>query len=255
MTARPVLLVQRKGAFPPGLLGDRLARGGVTLVSVLADEPEAMPAAADLPRFSGLVLAGGQGSASGEEPRLLRELALACAALDAEMPVLGHGLGARVLARAAGGRIRPADRPEAGWQLASRHPPATEAPWTRVLAGGPHRVFVHHEEICEVPPSGAALLSSAQAPALLFALGPSLGAQFHPELTRTAFEAWLDDPATILPPPGVGVQSRTEMRAEAAKRLADSRPLAESLYDAWLSGLEDGAPEPERSPHSPVNKV
>lgn len=237
MKTKPVLLIQHSGAFAPGFLGDCLARAGLTMVSLLVRAPGDVPTPAHVARFGGIVLGGGFGSAAGADPVQARELALVSSALEADVPVLGHGLGGRLLARAAGAGVHPTPSPETGWQALSLRPEAADSPWFGSLGGGPHHAFMHHDEACEAPPGSRVLLSSAQSPVQLFALGNALGTQFHPELTRGAFELWLADWRTRLPPPGASVQSAAEMQEQAAARIAAGRRLALALYTAWIARL------------------
>ncbi|WP_329208385.1 gamma-glutamyl-gamma-aminobutyrate hydrolase family protein [Streptomyces sp. NBC_01696] len=68
--------------------------------------------------------------ASSSAPRAA-QLALPRAALEAEVPILGVGLGARLLAVVGGGTARPGEAPRIGWGEVRTAPGAPDDPLRR----------------------------------------------------------------------------------------------------------------------------
>jgi GMP synthase (glutamine-hydrolysing) len=75
--------------------------------------------------------------------------------LSARIPVFGVCLGAQMLARAAGGTVKPAHEPEIGW-LTCPHPRRDEL----VLRELRRRRRLQHHYTLEIPPGGTELARS-----------------------------------------------------------------------------------------------
>jgi len=152
----------------------------------------------------GLVLLGGGpwGSAGGRDlPTLQQEIALTRAMLDMDKPVLGIGLGAQILALAAGGGSEPAPLAfEAGYATRAQQ---------GALAGFlperfPHITYMRDRPL---PPAGAEVLAvdAAGRPAIFGVGANALGFCGHPGF-KTAmaedlimeFEEGPADPAPTL---------------------------------------------------------
>jgi len=116
------------------------------------------------------------------------------------------------------------DPPEVGWQEVETDDP------DRVPAG-PWLHF-HYDQL-EVPPGAEELARSAAGPAA-FALGPSLGLQFHPEGTAEIADAWaLGDEERLL---AVGI-SPSAVAIEGMERGAAAAAAADALFDRWWAGV------------------
>jgi GMP synthase-like glutamine amidotransferase len=140
------------------------------------------------------------------------------AAVEADVPVLGICFGGQSLARALGGGVRRAARPEiASWvSVGARDGAMDDGPWFEW----------HRDEI--LPPPGAEILAANESGVQAFRLGPHVGLQFHPEVDEAIVDAWIAlarEDASV--PPGV--------REETARLLAGSvRERAFALFDALL---------------------
>jgi GMP synthase-like glutamine amidotransferase len=134
------------------------------------------------------------------------------------IPVLGICFGGQVLAAALGGRVRRADATHVDWR-----PIATAEP--RLIAPGPW--FRWHEDVFEAPPGARLLAGSADEP-LAFALGRSVGLQFHPEVGRELAETWLLSGGEQLTARGIHPAA---VREEIGRSAAGARERAFGLFD------------------------
>ena len=148
--------------------------------------------------------------------------------LSARIPVLGICLGAQMLARAAGGTVKPARAPEIGWLDVTLTPAGSDDP---VLGEIPPtaQVFQWHHYTFEIPPSGTELARS-EICTQAFRLGdqPTWGIQFHAEVTLPMVIAWTEEDPDELPMPPA------ELRAESARVIERSTAQGRALADAFL---------------------
>ena len=144
----------------------------------------------------------------GEELGFLR------AAHAAGVPVFGICFGGQALAAALGGAVELSPEPEFGWTLVeSSEPDLVEVgPW-----------FQLHQDRWQLPPGSRELATTGIA-SQAFVLGRSMGVQFHPELTPTILQAWLDSgDRDYLLARGVdpdALMVTTQMQADAARERA-----------------------------------
>src|SRR4051794_1176049 len=109
----PVLVLQHGPLGPPGVLGDWLAERGVRF-DVHAAWRDPVPD--DPSRYAAVASLGSQYSAMGQDPAwIVDEIALMRRSAAADVPILGLCFGGQALAKALGGEVRQAARPEVGW--------------------------------------------------------------------------------------------------------------------------------------------
>src|SRR4051812_16383480 len=115
------------------------------------------------------------------DPWIGAEVAFLRAAHDGGVPLLGLCFGGQALAAALGGEVRLAPRPEIGWfEL-------------EALDGGgvpPGPWFQWHFDTFALPPGARELARTPLCPQA-FALGTSIGLQFHPEATADIIGEWI----------------------------------------------------------------
>jgi GMP synthase (glutamine-hydrolysing) len=185
------------------------------------------------------VLLGGPMSAadtgSDKYPFLAKETALLHKMIQHDRPVLGIGLGAQLLAQAAGAKVYPSPTPEAGWHpITLPFPGGTEPIVMGVSDGTP--MFHWHWEGFDVPrlplpppaPAGSALLCSTKAcknQAFRFK-NRMFGFLFHMELTPGDIEAIVasatEQQRSLLGSGGVeALRKETETNQGRYRRLGD----------------------------------
>lgn len=114
---------------------------------------------------------------------LLPEISWIRAAISRDIPVLGICFGGQLMARALGGTVSRAPKPEIGWT--SLHTDDAS-----IVPSGPW--FQFHHDRWTVPP-GATELARTPVASQAFTFGRSLALQFHPELITTTLRGWLDE--------------------------------------------------------------
>ena len=139
-------------------------------------------------------------------------------------PMLGLCFGGQLLAEALGGRVETAPESEIGWHRIDatdpdRHP-VDSGPWMQW----------HHDRFWA--PSGAELLATSTAGQQLFRLGNVVGTQFHPEVTASIVNGWLQaSPPDYLDAHGVDAE---RLAAETAENEPRSRAACRRFVDWFL---------------------
>lgn len=234
-----ILVVQNSHTSPIGIVGDELAVQGADLVTVRANEGEALPGGPD--GYDGLLVLGGPQDAWDDEkgPHFPQVMALIRAFADAGRPVLGICLGAQLAARAYGARVYRHDVAELGVHAVDLTPAAQDDP---LLAGfGPTlNVAQWHYDTFEFPEGAVPLARSGACERQAFRLGELIyGFQFHPEATADTVRFWASR---------FGEEAREKNRAlldGLEAKLAEHMPAAErfarTLTRRWLGLVTERA--------------
>lgn len=180
------LVIQPEAGNGSALVGDRLRTHGYELVDVVMSDAAGKALGVDLgdPAEYELVVAMGSVRSVYEADRrswIADELDFIQRATAAGVPVIGICFGAQALATAHGGRVAPAERAQIGWHALDSQ--------TSGLPGGPWMQW-HYDRI--EPPDHASVLAADELCVQVFAIGRSLGVQFHPEVTRDHVAGWID---------------------------------------------------------------
>ncbi len=146
------------------------------------------------------------------------------------VPTLGVCLGAQLLARAAGSWVGPLEEPEIGWYEVELTDEGAADP---VVGSLPRRfeAFQWHHYTYGTPPGAVELARSASC-TQGFRLGETCwGVQFHPEVTESQVQGWIDDPLDPAPDP-------ERLRAETAAKIGSWNALGRRLCGAFLEAAQ-----------------
>jgi GMP synthase (glutamine-hydrolysing) len=184
----------------------------------------------DPPRSYDAVMVFGGSMHPDEDARfawLAREEEFLQEVLAEEVPVFAVCLGAQMLARAAGAKVRPASAPEIGWLDVSLTAAGKTDP---VLGALPERatVFEWHHYTFETPAGGEELVRSEICTQAFRLAQPAWGIQFHAEITLPMLTAWSSEGADDLP------IAAAELRRQSETHIDRSTDQGRALATAFL---------------------
>ena len=234
---KPVLVLQHQATDSPAYLGRWLRAGAVVHEVLVAEEGTRWPS--DIDGYAALALLGGEMSANDDMPMLRDGERLILQAIERGLPVIGHCLGAQLMARALGAKVHASPAPEIGWQPLEMHDSEEARAWFGALRQA-HLMQWHYESF-DLPPGAKLLASSASCPHQAFAIGPNLAMQFHIEADAEKIDRWSHEAgplhADALKRHPTSVQSGADIRTGTGRHIAAQQALADRIYGRWLSGL------------------
>ncbi|MEO7398645.1 MAG: type 1 glutamine amidotransferase [Ilumatobacteraceae bacterium] len=225
---RRALAIAHHDDYDPGLIGEAAQRHGYELAMIDRQDLAADPDAIDPLEYDIVIPFGSAWSIPAESNPVVgrAERDLLRRAHEHRVPIFAICYGGQQLAAALGGRVLRSANPEIGWTTID----STDA----TIHSGPWMEF-HFDEI--VPPDCATVLaktSTVQA----FRVGTSLGVQFHPEVTRTTVERWLDEGGdAYLPAAGL---TAADLLADCDAHAAGAAEHADQLFGEFLSAVTEG---------------
>jgi GMP synthase-like glutamine amidotransferase len=110
------------------------------------------------------------------------ELAWIKNAVESNKPVLGICFGGQLVARALGGSVTRAPKPEIGWTYIWSEEPG-------LVSNGPWFQFHYDQWLL---PAGVKEIARNPVSSQAFVVNKTLGVQFHPELDSAGLKGWLD---------------------------------------------------------------
>jgi GMP synthase-like glutamine amidotransferase len=210
-----LVVVEQQPNAPAGLVGEWAAARGARVETLRAPEVDGWP---DPGEADAIVALGSERSVhASDDPWIAAQLQYLRAAHEARVPVLGICFGAQALAAALGGTVARAATPEVGW---------IEIPGVEGYGG---RWFTWHEDAFTLPPDATELARNARGPQA-FALGASVGVQFHPEVTTAIVDGWLAKGRDAVADP-------EGLRRQSARELEALRERSFALFDAFAAPL------------------
>ena len=191
----PKLLVCQHVAYEIlGTLDPLLREGGFRIRYVnFGRDPHAKP---DLEGYGALVVLGGPMNVDQFDryPHLDTEVRLIHDAMARRVPVLGICLGAQLIAKALGARVRRNHVKEIGWYDLTLTPHGKDDPVLGHL-GGTEKIFQWHGDTFDIPPGAVHLASSESCANQAFRYGDNVyGFQFHLEVDEAVVKRWLEVP-------------------------------------------------------------
>lgn len=213
------LVIEHESDIPGGHLTDWLAARAIErdVLRIQQEDREVDPATYDF-----VVALGSWHGAYEDIGWIHREEALLREAHESEVPILGICFGGQLLAKALGGEAFRRPQPEVGWMRVRSRDEARvpEGPW-----------LVWHFDSFTVPP-GAELLADTPDSPQAYAIGRSLGIQFHAEITPPTLADWLVKHSNELARNGVNTRRLLD---EASACADEARASALRLFDAFAA--------------------
>jgi GMP synthase-like glutamine amidotransferase len=228
---KPVAIFRHSPGEGPGYFATFLDAHSVPWELHKSDEGEAVPA--DPAAFSGLCFMGGPMSVNDDLPWIAPTLALIRAAVDQNVPVIGHCLGGQLMSKALGGSVGKNPVKEIGWGTVTAGDGA--AAWLGDVQS--FEAFHWHGETFTIPNGATRILGSPYCANQAFVMGPHLGMQCHVEMTEALIRLWNRQWASESATPSASVQTPEQMYERIEDRIAAMRVAADRLYTRWIGGL------------------
>lgn len=189
----------------------------------------------DLSQVDLLAVLGGPIGAEEDEryPFLGEELQLIGARLASRRPMLGICLGAQLIARALGARVRPMARKEIGYAPLSLTPAGQRSALATL---GSQPVLHWHGDQFELPPGVESLATTAACPHQAFCVeAHTMAWQFHLEVDARRIEQWLVGHGAELAQAGIATQ---HLREQAKMHGAGLEQALQRVMNRWLAAQQ-----------------
>ncbi len=186
----------------------------------------------DLAQVGLLVILGGPIGAEEDEryPFIGEELQLARERLATREPMLGVCLGAQLIARAMGARVRPMGRKEIGYAPISLTQQGEKSPLATL---GAQPVLHWHGDQFDLPEGFQSLASTPLCPNQAFWIEDQMMAwQFHLEVDSMRIEQWLIGHTAELAQEGIPLQ---RLRDEAKLHAKGLEQALDRVISRWLA--------------------
>jgi GMP synthase (glutamine-hydrolysing) len=222
---RPVLIVLHQERSSPGRVGQMLLEKGYDLDVRRPVLGDGLPTT--LEGHAGAVVFGGPMSANDPDDFVKAEIDWLDVPLKENRPYLGICLGAQMLARHLGAKVKARDdgKTEIGW-----YPLQPTERGRLLMRRWPQMVYHFHREGFDLP-RGAELLATGETyPNQAYRYGANAwGLQFHAELTRAMMQRWV-----------VHGEHRFCMpNAQQGREHLEGRMIFDPPLRAWLSEFLD----------------
>jgi len=187
---KQILIIKQVEQEGPGLIETIFAAHGWGIKVVELSLGEKLPSGFD--ETGALVVLGGPMNVYEEKeyPFLKEEESFIRKALIEEVPILGICLGAQLLAKTCGARVKKAPQKEIGWYRVEK---TGDGKKDTLFNDGPDRiqVFQWHEDTFDVPEGAVLIAEGKDCKNQAFRVGQSAyGLQFHIEVTEDMIRSW-----------------------------------------------------------------
>jgi len=188
-----ILIIQHLTIEGPGLFKEILSSLGIKTVTIDFEKKMSLPNIND---FRGIIVMGGSMNVyeTGKYPFLLEEEKFLKQAIKKGLPTLGICLGAQMLAKVMGARIKKSPVKEIGFYDLSFTPLANADPLFLGINKDKLKVFQWHEDTFDLPKKAALIIQGDTCVNQAFRFDEYVwGFQFHPEITESLIADWCKD--------------------------------------------------------------
>ncbi len=153
----------------------------------------------ELDNYDGLIVLGGPMGVNEVDkyPYLIPELKAIERAIEKEMPIFGICLGAQLIAKALGARVKKNKMKEIGWYDVM---PTKEGVDDNLISqlSKTEKIFQWHGDTFDIPRCGVHLARSPRCENQAFKYGEKIyGFQFHLEVDKIMIERWLKNSVNV----------------------------------------------------------
>lgn len=234
---KPIAVFRHSLTEGPGYFATYMKANGRDIKVIAIDRGDRIPS--DPAAFAGLCFMGGPMSINDPLPWIPEALWLIRAAMDADVPVIGHCLGGQLMSRALGGVVSANPVKEIGWLdvRLTHHPQAHR--WFGDREG--FLSFHWHGETFSVPEGATCLLSSDACEHQAWSIGKHLAMQCHIEMTGAMVREWCIGGAREISAAAMQptVRSPAQIQLDLEARVAALHVVADITYARWSEGLRD----------------
>jgi len=231
---KKIMILRHVDCEGPGYLLEVLDRNQLVYEIVKIDEGEQVPDSLD--DCLALVSMGGGMSANDNLPWIPQEMALMRKAAAQKIPMLGHCLGAQLLAKALGADVFGNSIKEIGWFNVQKEKNETADFWLKDLPPE-FEVFHWHGETFSLPDGATNILSSEHCKNQCFVLNNILAFQCHIEMTPELISEWTERFADQIDTEQETEQSPETMLQNLESRVQVLNKQADVIYQRWIDSF------------------
>ena len=218
------LILEHEESEGPGIFQHVLYERGRFFKRIKLFTGESIP---DAKNIEGVLVMGGPMNVYEESayPFLAEENHFLKYCLGNGIPVLGICLGAQLIAKAAGAKIRKAFAKELGWYEVRLTAAGLRDPLLEGCAKT-FPVFQFHEDTFDIPPDAVHIIEAPVCPHQGFRMGNTVyGLQFHFEATREMIVDWVADQA----------ENKAKILKDTEQNIASCHRYGKEFFAKFLS--------------------
>ena len=189
--SKEVLILQHVPSEGAGTVLDFLEKKKIPFQIIKLYENDPLPK--DLSAIRAVLIMGGPMNVYEEDkyPFLKKEGIFIKQLISQNISCLGVCLGSQLIAKALGGKVYKAERPEIGWDRIELSREAKRDPLFSLVSSPSLRVLQWHEDTFDLPEKAEHLASSKGVPNQAYRYGDKVyGFQFHVEVNEAMLKDW-----------------------------------------------------------------